>query len=370
MKDPMSTPNTLDVLRPSPAQAAQVAVRLEALPEVANALTLQSFVPAAQDSKFALISDAAMLLGPTLYPSETKPAPSDAQIAQAMAITALAMRKAAADDTTPVAGAARKLADALEALAKGSADQRAQAHEALIPGLNVMLSQLRSALQAAEPVTLETLPHELVRDWVTPDGRARIQVFPRGNANDNEVLRRFVAAVRTLAPDATGAPVTIQESGATIVRAFLIAGALAFVSIALLLVVVLRRAKDILLTLAPLFFAALLTLGVCVLIDLQLNFANIIALPLLFGIGVAFNIYFVMAWRAGQRNLLQTSLTRAVLYSALTTGTAFGSLWLSSHPGTASMGQLLALSLLCTLAAALVFMPALLSATGRDADAG
>jgi predicted exporter len=67
---------------------------------------------------------------------------------------------------------------------------------------------------------------------------------------------------------------------------------------------------------------------------LPLNFTNIIALPLLFGVGVAFNIYFVLAWRAGETGLLQSSLMRAVGFSALTTATAFGALWLSSHPGT------------------------------------
>jgi hypothetical protein len=97
-----------------------------------------------------------------------------------------------------------------------------------------------------------------------------------------------------------------------------------------------------------------------VLIGLPLNFANIIALPLLLGLGVAFKIYFVMAWRAGTTNLLQSSLTRAVFFSALTTATAFGSLWLSNHPGTSSMGKLLALSLVCTLAAAILFQPALM----------
>ena len=114
------------------------------------------------------------------------------------------------------------------------------------------------------------------------------------------------------------------------------------------------------LTLIPLLVAGVVTLEICVLIGLQLNFANIIALPLLLGIGVAFKIYYVMAWRAGQTNLLQTSLTRAIIFSALTTATAFGSLWFSNHPGTSSMGKLLALSLVCTLAAAVLFQPALL----------
>ena len=94
---------------------------------------------------------------------------------------------------------------------------------------------------------------------------------------------------------------------------------------------------------------------------MQLNFANIIALPLLLGVGVAFKIYYVMAWRAGETNFLQLSLTRAVFFSALATATAFGSLWLSHHPGTSSMGKLMALALVTTLAAALLFQPALLA---------
>jgi predicted RND superfamily exporter protein len=77
-------------------------------------------------------------------------------------------------------------------------------------------------------------------------------------------------------------------------------------------------------------------------------------------VGVAFKIYYIMAWRAGQTNLLQSSLTRAVIFSAMTTATAFGSLWLSNHPGTSSMGKLMALSLVCTLAAAVLFQPALM----------
>jgi uncharacterized protein len=110
------------------------------------------------------------------------------------------------------------------------------------------------------------------------------------------------------------------------------------------------------------------TLEICVLIRMPLNFANIIALPLLLGIGVAFKIYFVMAWRSGRTKLLQSSLTRAVIFSAMTTATAFGSLWFSSHPGTSSMGKLLALSLACTLAAAVRFQPALMGKPRTAAD--
>ena len=104
----------------------------------------------------------------------------------------------------------------------------------------------------------------------------------------------------------------------------------------------------------------MVTLQVSVIVGMPLNFANIIALPLLLGLGVAFKIYYIMAWRAGQTDLLQSSLTRAVFFSALTTATAFGSLWLSSHPGTSSMGKLMALALVTTMCAAVLFQPVLM----------
>jgi predicted RND superfamily exporter protein len=102
------------------------------------------------------------------------------------------------------------------------------------------------------------------------------------------------------------------------------------------------------------------TLEVCVVIDLPLNFANIIALPLPFGVGVAFKIYYIMAGAAEKTDLVQSTLTRAVMFSATATATAFVSLWLSTDPGTSSMRKLMALSLICTIAAAVLFQPALM----------
>jgi predicted RND superfamily exporter protein len=140
---------------------------------------------------------------------------------------------------------------------------------------------------------------------------------------------------------------------------------LAVVAITVLLRLALRRNDDVLLTMVPLLVSGLVTLELCVLLGISLNFANIIALPLLLGVGVAFKIYYVMAWRAGYTGLLQHGLTQAVLLSAATTGTAFGSLWLSHHPGTASMGQLLVLSLFCTLVGAVFFQPILMGKPRR-----
>jgi len=148
--------------------------------------------------------------------------------------------------------------------------------------------------------------------------------------------------------------------------AFIHAGIWAVISITVLLWITLRRVGDVVRTLIPLLVSGLVTLELCVIFGISLNFANIIALPLLLGIGVAFKIYYVIAWRHGKTKLLQSSLTHAVLYSAATTATAFGSLWLSHHPGTASMGKLLALALVCTLAGAVFFQPILMGRPRRE----
>jgi predicted RND superfamily exporter protein len=230
----------------------------------------------------------------------------------------------------------------------------------VVDPLRIMLDQTRALLQAG-PVTLETLPRGLVADWTARDGRALLQVVPRDDQGDNASLRRFAEVIQKIAPDATGRPISISASGDTVVEAFLQAGVYSILAITLLLAVVLRRARDVILTMLPVLLSGLLTFATCAALDLPLNFTNIIALPLLFGIGVAFNIYFVLAWRAGETGMLQSSLMRAVVFSALTTATAFGALWLSSHPGTASMGRLLMISLGWELLVTMLFRPALLA---------
>ena len=127
-----------------------------------------------------------------------------------------------------------------------------------------------------------------------------------------------------------------------------------------------RRVSDVALALGPLVLAGIMSLEAARLLGMSLDFANIIALPLMFGVGVAFHIYYLIAWRNGQTDMLASSLTRAIFFSSLTTGVAFGSLCLSSHPGTAGMGKLLALSLFFTLVAAFIIVPAFLGPPPRQ----
>jgi len=360
MKDPATSPNTIEVVARSHEAARRLSASLATLPAVSQVLSIDSFVPDDQTPKLALIKDADDLLDPTLDPFLSKPPPSDRDVVASFENAATALRSAATGAQGATANQAVRLAALLDGIARGTSDLRRRAQAALVPGLQTMLDQLRAAL-TARPVTLASLPKSFARDWVTPDGRYRVEAFPKGNANNNAVIEEFTREVRIIAPESVGTPISIQESSRTIVRAFIQAGILSFLSITILLWLALRRLADVAIALGPLVLAGVLTLGTCVFIGMPLNFANVIALPLLFGIGVAFDIYFVMAWRSGMRHLLQSPLTRAVILSAGTTASAFGTLWLSSHPGLASMGELLAISLGWILATVLFLLPALLA---------
>jgi hopanoid biosynthesis associated RND transporter like protein HpnN len=365
-KDPNTGANAIDVMTNSEPDAKAIEAKLEKLPEVLRVMSLDSFVPQDQAPKLKLIGQAAKVLGPALNPDSIDAPPSDQENVDSLKSAAENLRKTAGDGKGAGAVASRRLGDALARLAASDEATRNKAQTIFITPLKVVLEQLKSSLQA-QPVSLQTLPADLVNSWRAKDGLMRVEALPRGDPNDNDNLRKFAAAVLAAEPTAIGGPVSILKSGDTVVNAFVHAGAYALLVISLLLWITLRRITDVLLTLVPLLVAGAVTLEICVLIKLPLNFANIVALPLLLGIGVAFKIYYVTAWRSGRTNLLQTSLTRAIFFSALTTATAFGSLWLSSHPGTSSMGKLLALSLVTTLAAVLLFQPALM---GKPRDVG
>ncbi len=365
---PLTNPYSIDILMPSRAAADALLPKLEKLPLVAEVITLSSFVPTDQAKKLEAIADAAGLLNASLAPrAPAAPVtPADIRLAAKATLGQIEHASAKLKSDDPL----RALGADLKALAAADDGTLMAANAALTRFLPVQLARLRAGL-AARPVAAGAVPAEIARDWLLPDGRVRVQVTPLDGAwgdgaRGQDGLHAFVAEVREVAPEAAGSAVQIVETAATIVGAFRQATVAAMLAIALLLAAVLRRTLDVLLVMLALALSALLTVLGAVLLGMSLNFANIIALPLLQGVGVSFNIYFVMNWRAGQARFLGTPTARAILFSALTTATAFGSLALSHHPGTASMGALLLLSLGTTIAVTLLFLPTMLRALMRE----
>jgi predicted RND superfamily exporter protein len=261
---------------------------------------------------------------------------------------------------------AARLAKALDdVVARHDHELLQRLHKNIVTAIQTRLEQVKELLDA-ERVSTDTITEDLSRDWVTPDARYLIGAYPKGNPPSHDRLISFTKAVRKIAPDAGGTPISIQESGKTVTNAFIHAGIYALIAIALLAFVLLRRVLDVIKLLAPLILAGILTLATIVAIGLPLNFANIIALPLLLSLGVSYAIYFVSYWRSGMNYPLQSSMARAVFFSAATVLVAFGSLALSSYPGTAGMGELLTVALLYSLTCTFFILPVLLGAPETD----
>ena len=363
--DSEPSPHVIEVLAPGLEEARALADRLEAVPTVDQAITLQSFVPDDQEEKLDLIDGLALYLGPALDASGAAAPLEPGARAEALTKLRHSLRQGLGGPLDPGRNpGATSLDRALEGFEEAfdaSPAALAGLEQHLVRFLPILLDQLRVALQASS-FGLADLPAGIRERWLNAEGQARIMVTPEARIRDNQDLRAFAAAVLAEAPRATGEPVIVSAAGDAVVAAFYEASVLALGLITLVLLVVFRRAGDVLMVLASLGLAVLLTAGNAVLLGLELNFANVIVLPLLLGLGVSGAIHVVMRWREqGAADIAGTSTPRAVLFSALTTIASFGSLAISDHRGLASMGLLLTGAILWSLMATLIVLPSLLA---------
>jgi len=375
LADNLRSPWSLDVLAPSLAEADRIAERMRRLDAVASARTLSDYVPAEQDEKREILFDVALMLDlPHRPPSDEPPPPVDEQIETLRTLRDLLARPEVRGRRGTLGKSIRRLRLHLDGFLRrveSLADPQpalAELEGVLLGGFPAQVRRLQLALEP-EHVTIDSLPAELRERMLAPDGHARVQVFPKEDLSDTRALERFVDEVRSLDPDATGVAVNVLEFGRATVVSLQRALILAVVAITIVLAVLLHRTSDVVLVLAPLAVAGILTGGAMVLLGIPFNFVNVVVLPLLLGIGVDSGIHLVRTWSGDEAlsgaGLLGTTSARAVLFSAFTTMASFGSLALSPHRGIASLGVVLVIGMLLTLAANLVFLPALLALRDR-----
>ncbi len=377
LADDPTTAYAITVLADDLTEAAQLAEQAKGIESVHSTRTALSFVPADQEQKLDIIADMAFLIEPALMAPQNN-APATAEVIAAFDPLRDALQDLAATSQDATGRAAVRLVIALDTLINQSAfnpDILDQLHFRLLGGLPQEMDNLRQSLRA-EAISLETLPPVLREQWIAADGRARIDIFPKENLYlEKDAIRRFVTSIQEIMPNATGTPVSIYEAGRAVVGAFLQAAVIAGIAISVMLLVLLRSIKYTLLVFVPLVLAGVFTMAAAVLIGMPFNFANVIVLPLLFGLGVAGSLHIVIRERkqGGDAGALSTSTPRAVTFSALTTMASFGSLALSNHPGTASMGVLLTIAIAASVACTLLVLPAILVLTnkraGRSEDA-
>jgi uncharacterized protein len=375
LADGQASPWSLNALAPNLASAEALAERLRALDEVERAITIADFVPTDQDAKLGIIGDVALFMEP--LPGRDDDAPQVTASDQISALRTLdrelrvtiANHAASATLRSSASALHARLGDYLSRV-ESSVDPLASLgalQESLLGSLPEQLRILASSLNATR-VGLDQLPAPLREQMLSKSGAVRVQIFPRGDLQDHAALARFVDAVRAVDPDVAGSAAEIVASGRTVVKALREALGSALIVVTLLMLVLWRRVTDTALVLIPLALASALTVASAVLLGIPFNFADVIVLPLLLGIGVDAGIHLVHRARASEEagaNLLRTSTARAVSYSALTTIASFASLGFATHRGLATLGQLLTLGVTFTLLCNLIVLPALISLRPR-----
>ncbi|MEM7281356.1 MAG: efflux RND transporter permease subunit [Pseudomonadota bacterium] len=350
MQSSDTSPLTLVALLPED-QVFEAKQNLKDLSTVSRVISLADFVPTDQEETLLLIEDLAFALGPE--PSSNTSVGDDYEAAME------AMDEFLRQDVVGLEPLQDGLSIWRNGLGRDDAEALSDLRRRLFATLPTNIDRIWRGLEA-RPVTIDTLPDEMQSRWLAEDGRHRVEIFSNLNLLDAKNSESFVAEVKRVLPEATGVVVVNQEAGKVIAGSFRLAFVYAFVVVFLLLFIWLRSLVEALIVLLPIVLAGLVTLASMVLFGLELNYANIIALPLLLGIGVDNGIHIMHRHLGSAGELMKTSTARAVFFSTLTTIASFGNLAFSPHLGTASMGMLLTLGMLFILYMTLIFMPTLL----------
>lgn len=362
LKSKTDSPFALSALAANIESATELAYQLERLPSVHETIFLSNLVAKNQEEKIEIIEDLDLILGNQLntFDNELKDTnPSQALLFFHSAITKV-LKKESTQASKPIL---EKLQNNLALFIKiyTNHDEAYFTLEKNILGLlPYTMNRLRTSLTAS-PYQLVDLPNYILSHWLSPNGWYKILIMPKNNQNQLENLKQFVSEVQATAPFSSGLPVADQASGTVIVNAFIQAFTGAVFAIFLLLFIILRDLKSTCLVIGPLLLAALLTGAANVLLNNPFNFANIIALPLLMGMGVDSGIHIMHRLKSGfscNKEILQSSTARGVFFSSLTTLCSFSSLAFTPHVGTASMGLLLAIGIFFTLVCTLIVLPA------------
>ena len=335
---------------------------VSALPEVDSVITLEDFVPEDQLNKLYVLEDLQWMLASALAPLRQLDSPAESEL-QAGVRSLLETI-----ETSPDRSRFADLEAVLRDLAIGPASHLLIWQQGVVANLVEELDWLRRALHVGL-VTVEAVPAEIRARLTSADGEHLSIVLPAEDVADVSEMNRFIDAVQAIAPAATGRPVIERGVGGVVVASFQQAMAFALAAIAVVLLAMFQSLRHALLIMVPLGLAVLFTLALGVLLDAPLNMANILVMPLIFGLGVDSGVHVVDRYRGegDVPHLMHSSTPRAVVLSALTTVGAFSALALSPHAGTASIGFLLAIAVSLLLVFTVFLLPVLLSWVSESA---
>lgn len=354
---------TAEYLSGAGPQAREMAEKFRALPIVDKVMMVEEFLPADQDTKLAELGKLNDLVPRTVNSEADIGAAARSRMLQIISRNMSALTETS-DAPADLKASAVRMKAAVDGFIEVKGNDEAavrKLEDSLFQGLPALLGDINQ-LGTTSKVTIDTLDESIRERYVAPDGRWRLEISPSGDMRDEGKLYEFVDAVKAVSGEAIGAAVNVAGSARTVAQSMIMATLAAFVLVVLIVWPALRKVRDVALVLSPLLLASSLMIGYTVVFNSPFNFANVIVLPLLLGLGVDSSIHYVMRAREGNKgtDVTGTSTPRAVMISAMTTIGSFGTLWLSAHRGMASMGELLTIAILVTLVCTLVVLPQLI----------
>ena len=368
MKDKETSPMTLTILANNEKEAKSFQQKLATVDSVDKTISLFDFMPSDQEEKLAIIEDMAMVLGsqarsfPALQ-SDNEPTAGINRLIKTL--DDVLPQKTDAHEIEVLKTFKKELQDILIELSARQEPSRREFIEriqtTLLGTLPNAMNELYASFDARE-ITLNDIPADIKERWLSNDGVYRVQIFPKKDLNNLADLQKFITDVQAIAPETTDLPIMYWESMKEVIAAFQQAIVIALITIALLLFGIRRNLTDTLLVMTPLVLAGLFTMASTVLTSTPINFANIIALPLLLGLGVDNGIHMVEKLHhslSEAQNIYQSSTARAMFYGALTTASSFAGLAFSPHQGIASMGLIITMGIFWIMVCTFIILPAI-----------
>ena len=362
--------NAVIAIAPDAESARQLHDRLQRQPSILRVTSVASFLPMNQDTRLhqfrSMLGTIASLTAKAA--AEAPAATSLAEALQSLELNVerlqdLAFRRGDAKTVASLEDGLGAIGDVADAVAKPEGAERIRARLASFTASFVVfleegIAKLEHTI-ARGPMTARDLPEGVARRFLSASGQYAVYAFPRESIWDRDALGRFIRDARSVAPDVTGFPETFYENTGVMRRGFVQSALHAAIAVALLLLFDLRSPRRAFIAMLPLACGAIWMLGTMRLMNVSYNLANIVALPLIIGVGIDNAVHLLHRYL--QDPNLHRTFSRtgsAVVLSSLTTMVSFGALMLASHQGLASLGQVLFAGVGSCLLAAIALLPA------------
>jgi hopanoid biosynthesis associated RND transporter like protein HpnN len=359
-------------------QARELSKKLSALPEVAKVESILDLVPENQDQKMPIIKRIVALGAelnvkpPTTKTVDIPKARADIKSLLTQSKDGLVQAKAyqgISSVAKQAVAAFESMIPALEradkALNSAPADQIEKRFSASSNGAFTNMQANIAMLKSQKDdrgLTLADVPPQLQKLFLAPDGKILLQVYGKKDLWERAPDEAFVKAVTSVAPDATGTPVLNYFATEILRVSYLWAAVWAFAAIVVLILAHFQSVKYLLLTLTPLVLAVLWRTGAMVWFGIEFNPANIVTLPLIIGIDVAFGVYIIDRYREdGRLSIFAGSTGKAIIMSSLTSLFGFSSLLISEFRGMWDIGELMSLGIAIGLVTSIFILPQILA---------